>query len=629
MTDLAAFSRKLPEVAEVQTHTLLCSAEGQEFLARQIRESAMDKVVVAGCSPREHENTFRKVLERAGLNPFQLQIANIREQCAWVTPDPAQALEKARLLLQAAVRRVREHESLVRKEIEINPDVLVIGAGVAGLSAALRLAGKDRRVHLVERAPFVGGKVVLYEKIFPGLECGSCLLEPLINRVLHQEQITVHVGSELRELRGFLGHFEAVIAKGAGDVDPGLCLGCGVCAEACPVRVPNEYLLGLGERAAIFLPFPGAQPAVAVLDREHCLRSRGEACRACAEACPLGAVSFDRPQESLEIRAGAVVVATGFEPRIRERAGGGAPGKWGPVVSGLEMEILLNSTGPTGGKVQGPDGRVPERVALLAGLPGPEQGVSWSVMEPVGPFLKYAREIRDQIPASRVTFFHGDLNLGGPEAQQFYRELVREGGVDFIRMEPGASLQWTPEDQGVVLKYSDREGRGRKEFFDLVVAAEELAGSRGSRELAALLRLTPGEDGFLPTLEQRLEPVNTLVEGIYVAGCARGPRDISGSVLDGQAAAGQILSRLVPGERIILEPLAARVDEAGCSGCKICLSVCPFQALEAEVPEGTVRVNEVLCRGCGLCAAACPSGAIEACHFQEGQVAAEVKGLLG
>ena len=246
LSDLAAYARTLPEVAEVYTHTLACSADGQQFLARQIRESALDRVVVAGCSPREHEQTFRKVLEGAGLNPFLLQIANIREQCAWVTPDSAQAAEKARLLLRAAVRRVREHESLVRKEIEINPDVLVIGAGVAGLSAALRLAVKGRRVHLVERAPFLGGKAVRYEKIFPGLECGSCLLEPLINGVLHQEEVTVHLRSELRELSGFLGHFEAVIAKGPADVDPGLCLGCGGCAAVCPVRVPNETLLGLG-----------------------------------------------------------------------------------------------------------------------------------------------------------------------------------------------------------------------------------------------------------------------------------------------------------------------------------------------------------------------------------------------
>ena len=364
------------------------------------------------------------------------------------------------------------------------------------------------------------------------------------------------------------------------------------------------------------------------MDREHCLRSRGAACRACAEACPLGAVSFDRPEEFLQIRAGAVVAATGFEPRGRERYGNLSPGKWGPVVSGLEMEILLNSAGPTGGKVQCPDGRVPERVALLAGFPVPDQWFSSSGMGPAGPFLKYAREIRNQIPSSRVTFFHGDLNLGGPAARRFYRELVREGGVDFIRMEAGASLQWTPEDQGGVLEYAAEEGRGRKEFYDLVVAAEGLTGSRQVPELAALLRLTPVEDGFLPTLEQRLEPVNTLVEGIYVAGGARGPRDIPGSVVDGQAAAGQILSRLIPGERIVLEPLAAEVDETRCSGCLICLTVCPFQALETEAPDRTVRVNEVLCRGCGLCAAACPSGAIAARHFQEGQVAAEVEGLL-
>lgn len=625
--DLAAFARTLPEVAEVQTHGLLCSAEGQALLRQRIRELSLDRVVVAACSPREHEATFRTVLEKAGLNPFLLQMANLREQCVWVTADPQQAARKARALLQAAVWRVREHEALCRKEVEVNPDVLVLGAGVAGLSAALHLAGPGRRVHLVERGPFLGGKTVLYEKVFPGMECGACLVNPWIDRVLHEETIKVHLTSELEQVKGFFGNFEVGLRRRARGVDPERCVGCGSCQGVCPVRVPHDHLLGLVERPAIYLPFPGAQPAVAILDRDHCLNRHGQPCEACRGVCPTGAILTAEEDQFLEIKVGAIVLATGFDEENRPSAGEEV--RSGRVLSGLETEILLNSSGPTSGRLPWPEGLETGAVGIMACRSVPKDPPRFSRLNPLpGSFLKLACQIREQVPQAAITIYYNELNLPAGEDLSGFGELMGGAGISWQRLIPGDSLRVGSSAGRNGVEWADHSGVRRFKEFDLLIAAQPLTGSSGVSELAGKLRLPLNEDGFWKTLGARLEPVNTPAEGLYAVGCARGPRDIPAAVLDGLAAAGQIRSRLVPGERIALEPLSAAVTWEHCSGCRICLGNCPFLALEWD-PEGeSVRVNEVLCRGCGLCAVLCPSGAIRIGHFDRPQVTAEIRGLL-
>jgi heterodisulfide reductase subunit A len=629
VTDLAAFARELPEVAEVRTHALLCSGEGQTFLAREIRESALDKVVVAGCSPREHELTFRNVLEKTGLNPYQLQMANLREQCAWVTADPAEAAEKARSLIRAAVDRVRLHQSIPSLAIDMNPDVLVVGAGVAGITAALNLAQKGRRIYLVEQSPFVGGKAVLYEKIFPQMECGSCMLSPLIDTVLHHDRIEVHLLSQGQQIRGFWGNFEAVIQHRARGIKLKNCLGCGTCLEACPVEIKPTPLAARPGRKAISLPLPGALPNIAVIDRAHCRHFQGDPCRACREVCPFGAIDLEEEDGTLEIKVGAIVLATGFDLTAGRSLRANRGPESGRILSALEMEELLNSNGPTAGKILTPPDRIPKRIGILPGsgvkTPG-GSGLVPQVLLEVS--LKVARMIRDQIPESRVSVYLADRSGWGPEAYRSYQELSGEPEMTFIRLQDPAGIQWVEEENRVRLEYRDEQGEVRADYFDLLIVGGSPEGSNGSRELAGRLKIPFGEDGFLITEEMRWGPVDTVVEGIFAIGCARGLKTIPESILDGQAAAGRILSRLIPGEKLILKTATAVVREETCSGCNLCLDLCPYQAIEMGPGEGAARIREALCRGCGLCAAACPSGAIEARHFQEDQVAAEVKGLL-
>jgi heterodisulfide reductase subunit A len=480
----------------------------------------------------------------------------------------------------------------------VNPDVLVLGAGVAGLSAALHLAGPGRRVHLVERGPFLGGKTVLYEKVFPGMECGACLVNPWIDRVLHEEKIKVHLTSELEQVKGFFGSFEVGLRRRARGVAPERCVGCGTCQGVCPVRVPNDHLLGLAERPAIYLPFPGAQPAVAVLDRDHCLNRQGQPCETCRDVCPTGAILAAEEDQTLEIKVGAIVLATGFDEENRRSTG--EEGRSGRVLSGLETEILLNSSGPSGGRLPWPEGLEAGDVGLIACRSGDKEPSGISSLNPLlGPFLKLACQIRDQLPQAAITIYSNELNLPGGEDLFVFRELVRRSGISWEPLLPGDPLRVGSSAGRDGVEWTDQCGVRRFKEFDLLIAAEPLTGSSGVSEWAGKLRLPLNEYGFWKALGARLEPVNTPAEGLYAVGCARGPRDIPAAVLDGLAAAGQIRSRLVPGERIALEPLSAAVTREHCSGCRICLGDCPFLALEWD-PEGeSVRVNEILRSGTG------------------------------
>ncbi len=362
-----SFPGPLEGVAETRSHSLLCSAGGRQFLQQEIENHCLEKVVIAACSPKEHEKTFRGVLAQAGLNPYQLQMANLREQCVWVTEDPAAVEEKARSLVRAAVDRVRLHQPIPSVEIVMNPDVLVVGAGVAGITAALNLAQKGRRIYLVEQSPFVGGKAVLYEKIFPQMECGSCLLSPLLDTVLHQERIEVHLLSQVRRVRGYWGNFEVVIQRRARGVKLENCLGCGACLEVCPVEIDQTPLEGWPKAKAIALPLPGALPNAAVIDQAHCRHFQGDPCRACQDACPFGAIALGEEERTMEIKVGAIVLATGFELSAGHSLKPNPGSESQRILYALELEGMLNSNGPTGGKILTSSNRVPKSIGIFPG----------------------------------------------------------------------------------------------------------------------------------------------------------------------------------------------------------------------------------------------------------------------
>jgi heterodisulfide reductase subunit A2 len=595
-----------PRADDVATHSVLCSGEGKAWLAERIRSRGLERVVIAACSPREHEQTFRAVLAAEGRSPFHLQMVNLREQVEWIGGDPRAATERGRRLVRAALARVALHRPIPAEEIEVSADVLVVGAGAAGLSAALALAGRGRKVVVAERAFVIGGLANQLDEVFPDLECASCFMEPVLDRVLHHDGIEVLTGADLRRVRGSAGRFEVELALRPRGVDPGACLGCGACAAACPAERPDPFAAGLGRAKAVGLPYLGCLPHVSVLDASACLRAGGTACDACRAACALGAIVLDAPPAARTITVGAIVVATGLAP-------GEVSGPDG-LVSSYQLERMLHPNGPTGGALRGAGGRAPEAVLLGADADADGDLASREL-------LKLAQLVKRRLPAARVAVA-GDL-AQVPQLRRAAAALAEEG----VELLPARLVADGVVAAGgrLAARLFSPLGESVREA-DLVVVHAASRPAAGTDALARLLRVPTGESGFLLDRgASPFEPTSTRVAGVYVAGAAAGPRTIAQSIRDGAAAAGLVHAALVPGERRALEPLAAEIDPALCGACAVCAAACPFAAIEVG---DKARVLAVHCRGCGTCVAACPTGAASARHFTREQIAAEISGLL-
>lgn len=602
-----------PGAADVAVHDVLCGAEGKAWLEARIREHGLERVVVGACSPREHEATFRGVLADAGLDPWLLQQVNLREQVDWIGGEAEPATARARRLVNAALHRVALHRPIVAGEVETSADVLVVGGGAAGVSAALALAGKDRKVVLAERSWVLGGLANQLDEIFPDLECASCFMEPVLDEVLHDPRVEVLTGAEVKRVRGAAGKFQVELAVRPRSVDPAACLGCGACAAACPAEVPDAHAAGRATRKAVHLPYVGCLPHVSAVDREACLHFHGGACDACVAACAFGAIRLDEAPAVREVEVGAIVVATGHRPAP-------APAIEG-VVSTYELERLLHPNGPTGGEVRLPGGAAPATV-LLGATAGEEEG-DLAARE----VLKLAHLVRTRLPSATVAVAGGldrvpalvrSAAALAAEGVEFLAGAIVPGGIS--RVVGGLSVRLAPAPG---LEVESRRAA------DLVVLHGPSLPSDGTAALAALLRIDLDARGFFSErAASPFEPTGTRIAGVHVAGAAGGPRSIREAIRDGAAAAGQVLASLPPGEKRPLEPLAAEVDAARCGGCGVCVSACAFGAVTLEPGTRRALVSAVHCRGCGTCAAACPTGAASARHFTRAQIRAEIAALL-
>jgi heterodisulfide reductase subunit A len=625
--ELALFAGTLPGVKVARDYRYLCSDPGQDLIKKDICELSIDRVVVAACSPRMHEVTFRNAVSSEGLNPYFLNIANIREQCSWVHKDKGSATEKAKQLLRAAVARVLRQEALTARKVEIKPSALVVGAGIAGIQAALTIASDGMKVFLVERSPHIGGHMAQLDKTFPTLDCASCIFTPKTVEVARSKNIELLVCSEVVNVKGYVGNFTVTIKKQPTYVDYSRCTGCGECVEACVLKkgVSSEFEEGMAKRRAIYIPFPQAVPLKAIVDRESCLLlSKGKCKKACVEACKAGAINFEQQEEVIEKEVGSIILATGydlFDPHLLPQYGYDV---YENVITNLQFERLASPSGPTRGEVLLKDGTVPKGIAFLHCIGSRDENANLYCSRVCCMASMKQAHLAKEKTGAEIHEFYIDINAFGKGYQEFYKR-VREEGIYFIR---GKGSEIFKRDGRLVVAAEDTLlGTPVEISVDMVVLGTGLTARWDAEKVAQVFGISQSADKFFMEAHPKLRPVATNVDGIFLAGCCQGPKDIPDTVAQASAAAAEVISLANRGQ-IEIEPTTAWIDSELCAGCKLCIEVCAYSAIDFLDEKGISVVNEALCKGCGACTAICPSKAARQNHFTQDQVLSEVEGLV-
>jgi len=634
VAEVAQFVAGLPGVVVSRDYKYMCSDPGQEMIAQDIKEHKLDRLVVAACSPNLHEETFRKAAAKGGLNSFLFQMVNIREHASWVHEDKKAATAKAKGLARAAVYRVRFHKPLEKQQVPVDPNVLVVGGGIAGIHAALTLANAGKKVTLVEREATIGGHMALFDKTFPTLDCAACILTPKMSAVKSHPNITLWTYSEVAKVDGYVGNYKVTVKRKPRYVKEDLCVGCMECIDACVFKEPkftDQFNQGLGKRKPVYIDFPQATPKVVLIDPQSCIQLKTGKCKkSCAEACDRDAIDFTQKEETRELQVGAIVLATGFQAFDAKKEPRYGYGRYPGVYTALEIERLVNASGPTSGEVVLRDGRHPKSVGIIHCVGSRDAKTNkWCSRVCCMYSLKLAHLIQEHSGAE-VYNFYIDMRAPGKAYEEFYDKLLSEG-VHFIRGRVSEVTDWamTPEEEGkLVLRVEDTlAGFVRRIPVDMVVLATGLEPKADAQEVRRRFNIGCGNEGFFQERHPKLAPVNTFTDGIFIAGACQAPRDIPDTVAQAGAAAAEALV-LIDAGHVELEPNTSHVVEEECCGCKSCVPLCPYGAITFDEAKKKASINEVLCKGCGVCAAACPSGSIRQNLFEDEEIFSEIEGVL-
>jgi len=627
-------AEKFGDVVVAKENKYTCSDVGQEEIIKAIKEHKIDRVVVAACSPRLHEPTFRKCIQQAGLNPYLLHMVNIREQCSWVhSHEKGKATEKATSLIRMGVAKAAKLEALEAREVPVEPTSLVIGGGVAGIQAALDLANMGFKVYMVESQPSIGGKMAQLDKTFPTGDCAICILAPKMVELSRNTNITLLSYSEVEEVKGYIGSYEVKVRRKTRFVHEDKCVGCGLCAEVCPIKVDNEFDLGFGQRRAIYVPFPQAVPLKYTIDKEHCTYFKTGKCLLCVKACSNDAIDHKMEDEIVNIKVGTIIVATGYDAYVPMKKGVYRYWEYDNVITALELERLLNASGPTGGHLIRPsDGQVPKKVAFIqcVGSRNKKIGNNYCSRVCCMYAIKNAQIIKEHEPDTEIAIYYNDIRAFGKGFEELYHRIREEYQVEFIRGRP-AKLSQNPQTKAIKIRAEETLLNAITEReFDLVVLSTGLLPSEGSKRIGKILSLTTSPDGFFAEAHPKLRPVDTAMDGIFIAGCAQGPKDIPDSIAQAKAAASSAAAPMFA-RKVTVEPLTAFVNEDLCTGCALCMELCPYGA--PEMVQGSkggtkAHVIEALCHGCGTCAASCPQKAIITRQFTDEQIYSELQAAL-
>jgi heterodisulfide reductase subunit A len=650
---VAKFVAALPGVALSRDYKYMCSDPGQELIQQDIREHKLNRIVVASCSPLLHEHTFRGATEAGGLNPFFFHMVNIREHDSWVHTDRGEATEKAKALAQAAIQRVAHHKALEIKRVEIHPDVLVVGGGIAGIHAAMTLANAGKKVYLVEREPSIGGHMAKFDKTFPTLDCAACILTPKMSEVGNHPNITLWTYSEVAKVDGFVGNYSVQVKRKARYIIEDLCTGCQDCISHCVFKEPkfeDDFNEGLGKRKPVYIPFPQATPQAVLIDPEVCLNFKrnknpdgspvvGDKCKkTCVEACgEKNAIDFTQKDTVQEIKVGTIIVCTGFKTFDAGRVPAYGYGIYKNVYTSLEIERLVNASGPTGGDVilregKNPDGtpKTPRSIGIIHCVGSRDKKTNiWCSRVCCMYSMKLAHLLKEHTGAEIYNFYI-DMRTPGKGYEEFYNKLLEEG-THFIRGRVGEVTDWamTPEEEGrLVIRVEDTlAGVVRRIPVDMVVLATGLEPQKDAGDVRRLFNMSCGGDGWFLERHPKLAPVSTFTDGVFLAGCCQGPKDIPDTVAQAGAAAAEALVLIDKGY-IEQEPNTAHILDQECSGCKSCIPLCPYTAILFDEERKKAYINEALCKGCGTCVGACPSSSIVQNLFDDAEIFSEIQGVL-
>jgi len=643
--DVQAVSEALknePGVVFSANYQYMCSQAGQDMIKEAVKEHNLTGIVVCSCSPRMHEATFRKTAAAAGLNPYMVEIANIREQCSWVHKDMPTGTEKAIILGKAAIAKVNLNTPLTPGESPVTKRALVIGGGIAGIQTALDIADAGFPVDIVEKKPTIGGKMAQLDKTFPTLDCAACILTPKMVDVAQNENIRIFSYSEVSDIKGFVGNFDVTIKKNARYVKEDICTGCGACVEKCPMKkVPNEFNLGMDNRPAIYIPFAQAVPKVATIDPNACNMLKNGKCGLCAKICTAGAIDYTQKDEYINEKYGAIVVATGFNPISMDKFDEFAYNQSKDVITSLEFERLTNAAGPTAGHLERPsDGKSPKTIVFVQCVGSrcdacAEKGKEYCSKICCMYTAKHAMLTRDKYPDTEVYVFYIDVRTPGKNFDEFYRRAVEEYGVKYIK---GMVGKVTPEGDKLKVQASDLiENKQLHIDADLVVLAAAIEPDKSARPLATMLTASMDTNDFFTEAHPKLRPVESPTAGVFLSGACQGPKDIPETVSQAGAAASKVIGLLAK-DKLTGNPCVAHSNELMCNGCSSCERVCPYGAItykdkEFRMPDRTTKVrrvasvNPAVCQGCGACTVACPSGAMDLNGFASNQIMAEVDAI--
>ncbi len=622
----------------------MCSDPGQTLIKQAIRDKNLTGVVVAACSPRMHEPTFRRACSEAGLNPFLCEMANLREHCSWVHEKTGATTEKATDLVRMLVEKVKHNHALSAIKVPVTRTALVIGGGIAGIQASLDIANTGHQVVLIERDPSIGGHMSQLSETFPTLDCSQCILTPRMVEVAQHPNITLLTYAELESIEGFIGNFKARIRKKSKSIDEKLCTGCGLCTTKCPnKKIPGEFNEGLGTRTAIYVPFPQAVPNKPVIDKLNCTYYTKGKCRVCEKVCPTQAIRFDQPDEIVEMEVGAVVLATGFNVKKTDFFPEYGYGRYADVITGLQFERLASASGPTLGEIRRPsDGTVPQKIVFIAcaGSRDPAKGIPYCSKICCMYTAKHAMLYQHKVHGGESYVFYMDIRAAGKNYDEFVRRAIEEDGVQYIR---GRVSRVYEKNGKLIVKGADTllNAMPVEIEADMVVLATAGVANEGAEELAQKVHVSYDQYHFFAEAHPKLKPVETNTAGIFLVGACQAPKDIPETVGMASGAAAKVAA-LFSQKELIRDPLIAVVNRSAppvystCVGCFMCSNACPYQAIEKEeirdrkgqLIKTVARVNPGLCQGCGTCVAFCRSKSIDIQGYSHEQMYSEVMALL-